>query len=405
MQSEKVGELITKLRKDKRLTQTELADLLGVTDKAVSRWERGDGFPEITITPKLASILGISIDELLSGEKKEKPMIASDKHISKYKVLYLIEIIIVAFGYMLGVILQYTIGAFWPLAVFSSSFAFVGLITHLIFRINLIGKITYNDTEKSMIRKCDIAMVFLIFSVLMATLPMYVIPRYVTTNFPVIGYTIRVLPNVLEYLANTISFVCIGVPMYKVISIVYDKINKYKNNHKSAVFIFIAWGIVLLSLFYSLWVHNSIISNQVIHKPIPMLASISVYSIVTTLVYLAFFIFSLAKKKINWMVLPIVLIAISCQLSSILGMFQTEFLIIVAFSVIATGIVISSLLMINKKRRNEFSNTLVLLVHVLLLSIVASNIHKVTDETFVIILLAPALLIAIDTIYIDCKFH
>lgn len=71
MDNQKIGRFILELRKSKNLTQKGLADLLNVTDKAVSKWERGAGYPEITLIPALAEALGISASELLSGELTE----------------------------------------------------------------------------------------------------------------------------------------------------------------------------------------------------------------------------------------------------------------------------------------------------------------------------------------------
>lgn len=72
MNQHQLAETITALRKQKNLTQKELARQLNVTDKAVSKWERGAGYPEITIVPALAKALGVSIDQLF-GEKGELP--------------------------------------------------------------------------------------------------------------------------------------------------------------------------------------------------------------------------------------------------------------------------------------------------------------------------------------------
>lgn len=80
MDNIKIGNFISELRKSKDLTQKELANMLNVTDKAVSKWERGVGYPEITIFPLLAESLGVSISELMLGgriaaTKDEPPMI------------------------------------------------------------------------------------------------------------------------------------------------------------------------------------------------------------------------------------------------------------------------------------------------------------------------------------------
>ena len=68
MDAKKTGSYICLLRKQRGLTQAELAERIGVTDKAVSRWERGKGFPDITLLPPLAQVLGTSVTELLAGE-------------------------------------------------------------------------------------------------------------------------------------------------------------------------------------------------------------------------------------------------------------------------------------------------------------------------------------------------
>ena len=68
MDAKKTGLFICLLRKQKGMTQAELAGRIGVTDKAVSRWETGKGFPDISLLPPLAEALGTSVTELLAGE-------------------------------------------------------------------------------------------------------------------------------------------------------------------------------------------------------------------------------------------------------------------------------------------------------------------------------------------------
>ena len=70
MNSASLGNTIAKLRKKAGLTQKQLADKLNVSDKAVSKWENGGGYPEITILPQLSEILSISIDGLLKGDSQ-----------------------------------------------------------------------------------------------------------------------------------------------------------------------------------------------------------------------------------------------------------------------------------------------------------------------------------------------
>ncbi len=69
MEYKKIGEFITVERKQKKLTQAKLAEKLFVSEKTVSKWENGKGLPDTNTLPKLCEILGVSINELLSGER------------------------------------------------------------------------------------------------------------------------------------------------------------------------------------------------------------------------------------------------------------------------------------------------------------------------------------------------
>ena len=70
----KFGAFVALCRKEKNMTQLELAQELKVTDKAVSRWERGKGFPDISLLVPLAEALDITVLELMNSEKREKRM-------------------------------------------------------------------------------------------------------------------------------------------------------------------------------------------------------------------------------------------------------------------------------------------------------------------------------------------
>lgn len=69
MDQVKIGKFIADCRKKKNLTQMQLAEKLGITDKAISKWERGIAMPDSSIMLALCDILGISVNELLSGEE------------------------------------------------------------------------------------------------------------------------------------------------------------------------------------------------------------------------------------------------------------------------------------------------------------------------------------------------
>lgn len=69
MENEKIGKFISLLRKEKKLTQKELADKLNITDRAVSKWERGINCPDISLLEELSNILDVSVIELLKGKR------------------------------------------------------------------------------------------------------------------------------------------------------------------------------------------------------------------------------------------------------------------------------------------------------------------------------------------------
>ncbi|MDD6273022.1 MAG: helix-turn-helix domain-containing protein [bacterium] len=107
MDQVKIGKFIAKSRKESNLTQQELADRLGVTDRAVSHWENGRSLPDVSLFKKLCEILNISINELINGEKiaeeKEKRNyenistpnnIKKDKKYSKYIIILLFSIVL-----------------------------------------------------------------------------------------------------------------------------------------------------------------------------------------------------------------------------------------------------------------------------------------------------------------------
>ena len=80
MNQEKIGKFIAKCRKDKKMTQSELAEKLGVTDKSIGNWENGRNMPDLALFKPLCDVLGITINDLLSGEK-----ISKDKYQERFE--------------------------------------------------------------------------------------------------------------------------------------------------------------------------------------------------------------------------------------------------------------------------------------------------------------------------------
>lgn len=69
MDNMKIGQFICELRREKQMTQKDLAEKLHITDKAVSKWERGLSCPDISLLPQIAELLGVTVSELLNGER------------------------------------------------------------------------------------------------------------------------------------------------------------------------------------------------------------------------------------------------------------------------------------------------------------------------------------------------
>ena len=120
MNYDKIGSFIQQKRKDKNLTQKQLAEKIGVTDRAISKWERGQGCPDVSILEVLSKELGCSILELLKGRKIENEVIpvteADDyvrdsmnisKQVTKEKIISLFNKSIVASIIFIFVLLLY----------------------------------------------------------------------------------------------------------------------------------------------------------------------------------------------------------------------------------------------------------------------------------------------------------
>lgn len=89
-----IGETIASLRKEKGMTQNELAEKMNITDKAVSKWERNLSCPDINTISKLADVLGVSVEELLKAKKKDY---------TNDRIKYLINLILKAVSMAMGI--------------------------------------------------------------------------------------------------------------------------------------------------------------------------------------------------------------------------------------------------------------------------------------------------------------
>ena len=97
MKKQTLGMMISSLRKEKGMTQLELAEKMGVTDKAVSKWERDLSFPDINSIPKLAEIFDVSVDDLMQVKAEHK------ENLSKSKINEIVDTALKGIGIAMGI--------------------------------------------------------------------------------------------------------------------------------------------------------------------------------------------------------------------------------------------------------------------------------------------------------------
>jgi DNA-binding XRE family transcriptional regulator len=98
MDNSKVGVLIYRLRKEKGLTQKQLADQMNISDRTISKWERGYGCPDVTLLPSLSTLLGVKIENILDGELSSNEFIGGNMKKSNYFVCPTCSNIVLATG-------------------------------------------------------------------------------------------------------------------------------------------------------------------------------------------------------------------------------------------------------------------------------------------------------------------
>ena len=137
MDMEKTGKLIAECRKEAGLTQAALAEKLGITDRAVSKWERGKSLPDASIMLELCGLLGINVNELLAGEKiamenyKEKAeenlLELQEKKVKAQKSLFRTELVFISIAILLAPV-HLAINYYYP----NNSGTSVGLLLAII---------------------------------------------------------------------------------------------------------------------------------------------------------------------------------------------------------------------------------------------------------------------------------
>ncbi len=188
MEKKSMGQFIAVLRKAKGMTQRELAEMLGVSDKAVSRWERDECAPDISALPVLAEIFDITVDELLRGErsaKEEAPtkgaVERSEKQLKrllklsreKYQKRSIISVGIALVGLIAGSICNFAFLRSYLGCYLSLPFILGGAICQSIFTIDAFSALRDSEVEEDTLlreKKWYISIAYFIFSLIILIL-------------------------------------------------------------------------------------------------------------------------------------------------------------------------------------------------------------------------------------------
>lgn len=86
MDNQRIGMLIARLRKEKEMTQKQIAQRMQISDKTISKWERGEGLPDISLLSELADVLSVSVDVLLAGKIEKRESVGGRMDKTKFYV-------------------------------------------------------------------------------------------------------------------------------------------------------------------------------------------------------------------------------------------------------------------------------------------------------------------------------
>lgn len=190
MEKHTLGSFIAVLRKSKGMTQKELGELLGVSDKAVSRWERDECAPDIFLIPVIADIFGVTADELLRGEKSNsepaplsnKKSEAVYKHIiyssvAKFKRNSTVSVGITLIGLIVAAIFNYALFRCYLAFGAAMIFAVVSAVCEIIFLQTALTSLGGEESDlvqdaKNKIKRIAFLVFALIFSAALSCVPL-----------------------------------------------------------------------------------------------------------------------------------------------------------------------------------------------------------------------------------------
>ena len=223
MNQEKIGKFIAKCRKDKKMTQSELADKLGVTDRAVGNWENGRNMPDLSLFKLLCNELEISINDLMSGEKISKENYQekfeenmvntidySTKKIDKYSNV--IGLILVVFGLFIS---MSAIMIFPSESSWGSIYSVFGVVIFIIGISKLTNKIKLHKR------------LLLILVIFLGSIGILFLTDFINVKMNNVAPMFRVSST---YVASDLEVLYYDTPFYDVIKC-NDKYNIVKNDN------------------------------------------------------------------------------------------------------------------------------------------------------------------------------
>lgn len=187
MGQKSIGSFIAELRKEKRMTQMELAERLGVSDKAISRWERDESAPDISLLLTIADIFSITTDELLKGKRNtdieesvaNEATVPPNIKLTKY-IIYSSVSASIAFVALLAALdarFNFIFGRYN--FILSCIFYLISFIGEIILTVNEFTSVKSKKLLKKIFRISSITSSFIIITALIS------IPLIITKSFTV----------------------------------------------------------------------------------------------------------------------------------------------------------------------------------------------------------------------------
>lgn len=233
MEKKTIGSFIAALRRANGLTQRQLADKLCVSDKAVSRWERDEALPDLSLIPELADIFGVTADDILRGERKNPEAIASPtsdkgeklrkrllaKKKTTYKILSAISIGISVIGLLTATLINFCgymsmTGFFFGAAFFTASV--ILQIGAIIGTLSDLDEEMLTQTEQIARNEYTFKLAFgsfmTTFMLLMICLPL----TFDNDGLPVLNWlTMGIICEIIGLFIGLIAYLIVNTRLYK----------------------------------------------------------------------------------------------------------------------------------------------------------------------------------------------